>query len=138
MKRFESHHIEDIVAWNKRETSGRKESFGVKTDLLNEIIKKVNGLSEIANDRERVLIQASTLMGLIVFEQPFNNSNKATATSATIQFLKLNGYKLDLESETVQDELLDMLEAIMYLFEDQSERGISDIRTFLEKQISDL
>ncbi len=138
MKRFELHHIEDIIAWNKREANERKESFGVKADLLNDIIKKVNELSEIADTRERVLTQASTLMGLIVFEQPFNNANKATATSATIQFLKLNGYELYLESETVQDELLEILEAIMYLFEDQLERGIANIRAFLKKQIRDL
>lgn len=138
MKRFESHHIDDMVVWNKREVIDRKESFGVKIDLLNDIIKKVNMLSDIGDCRERVLRQASTLMGLIVFEQPFNNANKATAASATIQFLRLNGYELDLEPEIVQDELLKMLEAIMYLFEDQSERGIISIRTFLEKRIRDL
>lgn len=127
-----------MVAWNKKETSNRRESFGVTIDLLNDIIKKVNILSEIADSRERALRQASTLVGLIVFEQPFNNANKATAVSTAIQFLKLNGYELDLESEKIQDELLKMLEGIMYLFEGQSERGISDIRTFMEKQIRDL
>lgn len=138
MKKFESQHIEDIVVWNKKEVSNRGESFGVQIDLLNYIIKKVNKLSEIADNRERALRQASTLVGLIVFEQPFNNANKATAVSTAIQFLKLNGYELDLESEQIQDELLRMLEAVMYLFEGQSERGISDIRTFMERQIRNL
>lgn len=135
MKRFETYHVEDMISWNKKETSERKESFGVKIELLNDIIKKVNLMSDISDDRDRVLKQASTMMGLIVFEQPFNNANKATATSSTIQFLRLNWYELDLESEKVQDELLQILESIMYLFEDQSEQGIVTVRKFLEKQL---
>ncbi len=135
MKRFESQHVEDMASWNKKETTERKESFGVKMELLNDIIKKVNHLSDVSGDRERVLRQASTLIGLIVFEQPFNNANKATATSSAIQFLKLNGYELDLKSEKIQDELLQILESAMYLFEDQSEQGIAIVREFLEKQL---
>lgn len=104
-------------------------------ELLDDIIRKVNLLSDISDDRERVLKQASTLMGLIVFEQPFNNANKATATSSTIQFLKLNGYGLDLGSEKIQDELLQILENVMYLFEDESPKGVLMIRKFLEKQL---
>lgn len=80
-------------------------------------------------------VKHPTLMGLIVFEQPFNNTNKATATSSTIQFLRVNGYELDLESEKTQDELLQMLESIMYLFEDQSQIGVTSIRKFLEKYL---
>ena len=135
MKRFEVHHIEDIIAWNRKEASERGESFGVKIDLLNDIIKKANMLSDTADNKERVIRQASTLLGSIVFEQPFNNANKATAISTTIQFLRLNGYELDLESEYTQDELLQMVESIMYLFEDQSELGIANVKAFLEKQI---
>jgi len=135
MKKFEVHHVDDIIAWNRKETSERGESFGVKIDMLNDIIKKVNVLSDTADDKERVIKQASTLLGSIVFEQPFNNANKATATSAAIQFLRINGYELDLESESTQDELLQMLEAIMYLFEDQSERGIANVKVFLERRI---
>lgn len=121
MKRLETHHIEDIISWNKKETNERKESFGVKLEVLNGIVDKINLLSDILDDKERVLRQMSTLIGLIVFEQPFNNGNKATATSSAIQFLRTNGYELDLESEKAQDELLQMLDSIMYLFEDQSE-----------------
>lgn len=135
MKRFEVYHVEDMITWNKKETSERKESFGVKRELLNDIINRVNLLSDISDNMERVLKQASTLMGLIVFEQPFNNANKATATSSTIRFLGLNGYELDLESEKAQDELLQILESVMYLFEDQSEQGIITVRKFLEKQL---
>lgn len=136
MKKFEVRHIEDIISWNRKETSERKESFGVKMDLLNDIIRRVNLLSDISDDKERVLKQASTLVGLIVFEQPFNNANKATATSSAIHFLRFNGYELDLKSDKIQDELLRILNDIMYLFEGQSEQGILWVRTLLEKQTS--
>lgn len=135
MKRLEMHHVEDIISWNKKETNERKESFGVKLEVLNGIIDKVNLLSDISDDKEPVLRQISTLIGLIVFEQPFNNGNKATAVSSAIQFLRVNGYELDLESEKDQDELLQMLDSIMYLFEDQSEEGIVAVRKFLEKHL---
>jgi hypothetical protein len=135
MKRLELHHVEDIISWNKKETNERRESFGVKLEVLDDIIDKVNLLSDILDDKERVLRQISTLMGLIVFEQPFNNGNKATAISLAIQFLRANGYELDLESEKDQDELLQMLDSVMYLFEDQSEQGIIAVRKFLEKHL---
>ncbi|HEX9845840.1 MAG TPA: hypothetical protein VGA92_05180 [Candidatus Nitrosotenuis sp.] len=135
MKRLETQHVEDIISWNKKETNERKESFGVKLEVLNGIVDKVNLLSDILDDKERVLRQMSTLIGLIVFEQPFNNGNKATATSSAIQFLRTDGYELDLESEKAQDELLQMLDSIMYLFEDQSEQGIIAVRKFLEKHL---
>jgi len=135
MKRLEMHHVEDIISWNKKETNERKESFDVKLEVLNGIIDKVDLLSDISDGKERVLRQISTLIGLIVFEQPFNNGNKATAVSSAIQFLRANGYELDLESEKDQDELLQMLDSIMYLFEDQSEEGIVAVRKFLEKHL---
>jgi len=61
MKRFDEIHVSEIIEYNKIECPRRNESFGVKTELLLEIIGKVNQLSDIKFDRERVLKQASTL-----------------------------------------------------------------------------
>jgi len=135
MRRFEDSDIQYIIDWNKEETNQRKESFGVKIDLLQEIIEKVNLASDITNDDERMLQQSSLLIGLIVFWQPFNNANKATAMASANHFLRLNGYELDLKSDSVQDELLEILNDIMYLFEDESQKGITMIGGFLKKQI---
>jgi prophage maintenance system killer protein len=138
MKRFDEFHISEIIEYNKIECARRNELFNVKSQLLLEIIDKVNQLSDISDDRERILKQASTLMGLIVFEQPFNNANKSTATAVTIDFLHSNGFDLDIKDIRKQSELLDILEKIMYLFEDESQKGVLMIREFLEKHMKEL
>ena len=75
------------------------------------------------------------LVGLIVFEQPFNNANKATSTASMINFLRLNGYELDLRSETEQDKLLQILNDIMYLFEGESQKGVITVKEFLKRHV---
>lgn len=135
MKKFEEEDIQRIINWNKKETSQRKESFGVKIELLQEIIEKVNQFSSIPNEEERMLQQTSSLIGLIVFWQPFNNANKATAMSSAIHFLRSNEYELDLRSEDAQDELLQILNDVMYLFEDESEKGVSMVSEFMKQRI---
>ncbi|MBM3904393.1 MAG: hypothetical protein FJ357_04605 [Thaumarchaeota archaeon] len=135
MKKFEEDDIQRIINWNKKEASRRKESFGVKIDLLQEIIEKVNQFSNMPNEEERILQQTSSLIGLIVFWQPFNNANKATAMSSAIHFLRSNGYELDLISEGVQDELLQILNDVMYLFEDESQKGVNMVSEFMKQQI---
>ena len=138
MKRFDEFHISEIIEYNKIECSRRNELFNVKSQLLLEIIDKVNQLSDISDNRERILKQASTFMGLIVFEQPFNNANKSTATAVTIDFLHSNGFDLDIKDVRKQSELLDILEKTMYLFEDESQKGVLMIRGFLEKHMKEL
>ena len=135
MKRFNEFHVSEIIEYNKIECSRRNESFNVKSQLLLEIIDKVNQLSGISDDRERVLRQASTFIGLTVFEQPFNNANKSTATAVTIDFLHSNGFDLGVKDIKIESELLDILEKIMYLFEDETQKGILMIREFLEKHL---
>jgi prophage maintenance system killer protein len=135
MKKFEEEDIQRIINWNKKETSQRKESFGVKIELLQEIIEKVNQFSSIPNEEERMLQQTSSLIGLIVFWQPFNNANKATAMSSAIHFLRSNEYELDLRSEDAQDELLQILNDVMYLFEDESEKGVNMVSEFMKQRI---
>jgi prophage maintenance system killer protein len=135
MKKFEEEDIQRIINWNKKETSQRKESFGVKIELLREIIEKVNQFSSIPNEEERMLQQTSSLIGLIVFWQPFNNANKATAMSSAIHFLRSNEYELDLRSEDAQEELLQILNDVMYLFEDESEKGVNMVSEFMKQRI---
>jgi prophage maintenance system killer protein len=77
-------------------------------------------------------------MGLIVFEQPFNNANKSTATAVTMDFLHSNGFDFDVKDIRKQSELLDILEKIMYLFEDESQKGIFMVSEFLEKHMKKL
>lgn len=138
MKKFDEFHVSEIIEYNKIECSRRNESFNVKSQLLLEIIDKTNQLSDISNDRDRVLKQASTFMGLIVFEQPFNNANKSTATAVTIDFLHSNGFDFDVRDIRKQSELLDILEKVMYLFEDESQKGVFMVRAFLEKHMKKL
>jgi prophage maintenance system killer protein len=134
MKKFEEEDIQRIINWNKKETSQRKESFGVKIELQ-EIIEKVNQFSSIPNEEERMLQQTSSLIGLIVFWQPFNNANKATAMSSAIHFLRSNEYELDLRDEDAQDELLQILNDVMYLFEDESEKSVNMVSEFMKQRI---
>ncbi|MEM3143278.1 MAG: hypothetical protein QXG67_01315 [Candidatus Nitrosotenuis sp.] len=124
MKKFDKTHVSEIIEFNNIECSRRNESFGVNTELLLEIINKVNELSNILDDNERTLRQASTFWGLVVFRQPFNNANKSTATAVAIDFLHSNGFQINVSDIKIQTELLGILENIMYLFEDESEKGI--------------
>jgi hypothetical protein len=55
MKKFDEFHVSEIIEYNKIECSRRNESFNVKSQLLLEIIDKTNQLSDISNDRDRVL-----------------------------------------------------------------------------------
>lgn len=132
MKKFEELNIEEIVEYNKIECGRRKESFGVKMSLLYEIFDKVNELERI-EEAKRVLSQASTLVGLIVFWQPFSNANKSTATAAMLDFLASNGYELDLSDSKRQQEFVDLLERVVYLFEDESQKGVEMLKFFLER-----
>jgi prophage maintenance system killer protein len=138
MKKFDKTHVSEIIEFNNIECSRRNESFGVKTELLFEIINKINELSNIPDDNERILRQTSTLWGLVVFRQPFNNANKSTATAVAIDFLRSNGFQINVSNIKIQTELLDILEKIMYLFEDESEKGILWIKEFLEKHLRKL
>lgn len=138
MKNFDETHLFEIIEFNNIECSRRGESFGVKSELLLEIINKVNELSNISDDSERILRQASTLLGLVVFKQPFNNANKSTATAVTIDFLQSNGLYINVSDNKTQTELLDILEKIMYLFEDESEKGVFWIKEFLERNVRKL
>jgi len=138
MKKFDEFHVSEIIEYDRIECSRRNESFGVKSQLLLEIIDKVNQLSDISDDRERILEQASMFMGLIVFEQPFNNANKSTAVAVTIDFLYSNGFALDVKNIRKQAELLDILEKVMYLFEDESQKGVLMVRGFLKRHMKKL
>lgn len=138
MKRFDAVHVSQFIDYNRIECSRRNESFGVRSQLLFEIVNEVNQLSDTPSDKERVLAQVSTLMRMIIFKQPFNNANKSTATAVTIDFLRSNDFDLDLNNTKMQSEFLDILEKIMYLFEDESQKGVLMVREFLEKNIMKL
>jgi len=135
MKRFDESHMAEIIEYNRLECSRRNELFNVESQLLSKIIDKMNQSSDILDNKERVLEQASIFMGLIVFEQPFSNANKSTATAVTIDFLHSNGFDVDLRDTKIQSELLDIQEKTMYLFEDESRKGIDMLKEFLIRRM---
>ncbi|MDE1728968.1 MAG: Fic family protein [Thaumarchaeota archaeon] len=86
------------------------EAISANQDELKKILK-------IVDKQENLIMKASYLLGGISWAQPFSGGNKRTAFVCADTLLRLNGYRLSVDSEEEQEYLRKLL------FEIQDERS---------------
>jgi len=133
---FSAARINDIIDANRFIVTNRRESFGVNLEGLETVFNIVNTITEnnIQDHKRRIIVKASHLLGGITYQQPFNNGNKTTATTVTIDFLRRNGYDLPIVNENDEEEHISLLERTLYKFEgDQT--IISEVEEYLWRKV---
>lgn len=132
---FSINEIEEIVEYNQEIVEARSEPFGVNWEELQRIFHQINDPTIKFNDeQERIIFQASWILGGISFYQPFSEGNKETALSLTILFLRRNNFNLPLDSKEKEKEVFDILEKTIFKFEGDT-TIISEIQEFLKNRI---
>jgi len=133
---FSPELIDSIINANRHIVTQRNESFGYDTDRLNDVFTSVNSITknDFPDNKERIIMKASHLLGGITYQQPFNNGNKTTATTATIEFLRKNGYDLPITTEEGEEELIALLEKTLYKFENDP-TIITEVERYLRRKI---
>jgi prophage maintenance system killer protein len=133
---FLPERINDIILANRFIVEARRESFGVNLERLESVVNIVNAITEndIPDQKRRIIVKASHLLGGITYRQPFDNGNKTTATTVTIDFLRRNGYDLPIVNENDEEEHISLLEETLYKFEDD-QTIISDVEQYLWRKV---
>ena len=78
------------------------EAVNVSHDKLKEILTLVN-------KQENLIMKAAYLLGSISWSQPFSGGNKRTAFVCADTLLRLNGFRLSIDSENEQEYLRKLL-----------------------------
>jgi len=131
---FSQEFISDIINVNRFLVAGRRESFDVSLERLHKVFDFVNEPIHISDDRVRIIVRAARILGGITFEQPFNNANKTTATTVTVDFLRSNGYDLPIINESDEEEHIELLEKTLYKFEGDH-TIISEVEEYLLRKV---
>jgi prophage maintenance system killer protein len=72
----------------------------------------VNSVGNFGNKREDVVEKATHLMAKITHAQPFEDGNRRTGIISAMQFLRDNGYELEIESGQANLDIRKMLKEI--------------------------
>ena len=133
---FSSEQVNSVITANRTIVTSRKESFGCDKERLENVFEAVNSItkSNYPDKRDRIVAKASQLLGGITFNQPFNNGNKTTATTVTIEFLRRNGFDLPITTEQEEDEHIALLERTIYKFPEDP-TIISEVEAYLADRI---
>ncbi len=128
--------VSSIIQANRKIVLSRSESFGFNSERLKKVFDSVNAIheSDIPDKRKRIITKASHLLGGLTYEQPFNNGNKTTATTATTEFLRRNGYDLSIKTNEDEDEYIALLEKTLLKFENDP-TIISEVEDYLSKKV---
>ena len=111
------------------------EPFGLdNSQTFYDIFRKVNGHSAEPDPKLRIIKKSATLLSGIVWEQPFKNGNKATATAITKYFLQKNGFFFPLSTDDEEKEYFDLLEKTVNKFEGD-DTIYSDIENYLLRKV---
>lgn len=82
------------------------------TSTIDDIIPHVDGVGNSGNRKEDLIEKATNLMAKIAWEQPFEDGNRRTGVISAMQFLRDNGYELNIESGKANLEIRKMLKEI--------------------------
>jgi len=115
---FSDKHIENVIDLNRQIVANRDEPFGLDdSQAFYDIFRRVNGFGGESDPKLRMIKKAATLLSGIVWEQPFKNGNKATASAITKYFLQKNGYFFPLSTDDDEGEYFKLLERTVEKFE---------------------
>lgn len=82
------------------------------TNTIDFIISHVENVGNSGNKREDLIEKAVNLICKIAWEQPFEDGNRRTGIICAMQFLRDNGYELEIESGKANLDLRKMLKEI--------------------------
>ena len=115
---FSDKNIENVIDLNREIVANRNESFGLdNSQAFYNLFRRVNGFGGESDPKLRIIKKSATLLSGIVWEQPFKNGNKSTATAITKYFLQKNGYFFPLSTDDDEREYFELLERTVKKFE---------------------
>ncbi len=128
-----------IIEANRQRCKISNEEFGIDDhEKLKDIIKNIKIVDRIEDKRERIIRKISILIVGLCYNQPFKNGNKRTALSIAILMLRLEHYDLPFNTKQQKKDVFELLEGLMYKFEDDIPYLISDVEGFLRERIVEI
>ncbi len=104
-------------------------------EKLDEIVSNIRRIDRIEDSREKIIRKISILIVGLCYDQPFKNGNKRTALVISILLLRLAKYDISFHTKEQKHEVFDLLEGLMYKFEDDVPLLIDEVEEFLRKRI---
>lgn len=127
---------ENVIESNKQLCEQSNEEYGLDhPEKLDEIISNIHVLDRIEDSRERVIGKISVLIVGLAYDQPFKNGNKRTALTISILMLRLSHYDIPFHTKEQRREVFDLLESLMYKFEDDVPSLASEVKKFMRERI---
>ncbi len=127
---------ENVIDANKQICQQSNEPFGLDyPEKLDEIVSNIRRIDRIEDSREKIIRKISILIVGLCYDQPFKNGNKRTALVISILLLRLAKYDISFHTKEQKHEVFDLLEGLMYKFEDDVPLLIDEVEEFLRKRI---
>lgn len=127
---------ENVIDANKQICQQSNEPFGLDyPEKLDEIVSNIRRIDRIEDSREKIIRKISILIVGLCYDQPFKNGNKRTALVISILLLRLAKYDISFHTKEQKHEVFDLLEGLMYKFEDDVPLLIDEVEKFLRKRI---
>lgn len=131
-----SKDIAFIIIFNRMKVEERGELFEVDEDCLQKIFNRMKNYDHIENKRERIIKKATRILAGITYYQPFGEGNKETALSATISYLRKNGFDLSMNTTDQRKDIYGLLnETIWKITNDPTIFG--DVEAYLRIRITE-
>lgn len=96
----------------KREKEHNVQVWIGTISTIDDIIPHVDSVGNSGNRKEDLIEKAVNLMAKITWEQPFEDGNRRTGIISAMQFLRDNGYELEIESGQANLDIRKMLKEI--------------------------
>jgi len=130
---------ENVIDANKQICQQSNEPFGLDyPEKLDEIVSNIRRIDRIEDSREKIIRKISILIVGLCYDQPFKNGNKRTALVISILLLRLAKYDISFHTKEQKHEVFDLLEGLMYKFEDDVPLLIDEVEEFLRKRIVEI
>jgi len=127
---------DNVIEANKQMCEQSNEEYGLDDpEKLDEIIFNIQSVDRIENKRERIIRKVSLLLVGLGYNQPFKNGNKRTALSISILMLRLTQFDIPFYTKEQKKEVFDLLENLMFKFEDDIPDLIPEVEHFLRDRI---
>ena len=127
---------DNVIDANKQICRQSNEEFGLDNPKkLDEIISNIRAIDRIEDEREKIIRKISILIVGLSYDQPFKNGNKRTSLVISILLLRLVHYDIPFYTKEQKHEVYNLLENLMYKFEDNVPKLIDEVEDFLRTRI---
>ena len=102
------------------------------------VIQKVNSVGNSGNRKEDLIEKAACIMAVIPWTQAFFDGNRRTGIIAASKFLHDNGYALEIDPDSENLELRDMLSEIKKQSQTLNQSIMKRLSFYISKRIKPL